>query len=180
MSNPVNDTALYDYFKRITTFIFDVDGVLTNGLLLVLDDGQMARQMNIRDGYALQLAVKKGYRVVIISGGDSPAVRNRLQKLGIADVFMKADDKKTLLQEYTAKHQLVQDELLFMGDDIPDHACMSWVALPCCPIDAAPEIRQVSRYVSPIAGGQGCVRDVIEKVLKLNGHWAIDSGITAR
>jgi 3-deoxy-D-manno-octulosonate 8-phosphate phosphatase (KDO 8-P phosphatase) len=167
-------------FKNITTFVLDVDGVLTNGMLLVLNDGQMARQMNIKDGYALQLAVKKGYRVLVISGGASEAVKERLTKLGVAEVHMQVTNKKELLQQYMQQHQLVKEEVLFMGDDIPDYQPMQLVGLPCCPADAAMEIRQISRYVSPHAGGAGCVRDVMEKVLKLNGHWDLDTDVAAR
>jgi len=167
-------------FKSIKTFVFDVDGVLTNSLLLVLNDGQMARQMNIKDGYALQLAIKKGYRVVVISGGNSAAVQERLLKLGVQDVFMQVEDKKTCLQEYAMKHQLLWDEILFMGDDIPDYFPMQLTGLPCCPADAVTEIKQVSKYISSFAGGSGCARDVIEKVLKLNGHWDVNTGIAAR
>ncbi len=167
-------------FKIIKTFVFDVDGVLTDGTLLVLNDGQQARSMNIKDGYALQLAVKKGYRVVVISGGTSDAVKDRLDKLGVKDCFLKVDDKKEKLVAYVTQHRLSWDEVLFMGDDIPDHACMQLVGLPCCPADAVPEIKQLSHYISPIAGGKGCARDVIEKVLKLNGHWNLDTTVASR
>ena len=163
-------------FKSIKTFVFDVDGVLTDGTLLVLNDGQQARQMNIKVGYALQLAVKKGYRVVVISGGTSEAVKTRLEKLGVKDCFIKIDDKKEKLVEYITEHRLNWDEVLFMGDDIPDYISMQLTGLPCCPADAAAEIKQVSLYISPVEGGKGCARDVIEKVLKLNGHW--DTGTT--
>lgn len=167
-------------FKPVKTFIFDVDGVLATGSLLILNDGQMARQMNIRDGYALQLAVKKGYRVVIISGGDSEPVRLRLNKLGVKDVFLKVHDKKSCLQDYVMQHNLSWNEIIFMGDDIPDYVPMTMVGLPCCPADAAMEIRQISRYVSPVKGGEGCARDVIEKVLKLNNHWDLETTVAAR
>jgi len=167
-------------FKIIKTFVFDVDGVLTDGTLLVLNDGQQARSMNIKDGYALQLAVKKGYRVVVISGGTSDAVKDRLDKLGVKDCFLKVDDKKEKLVAYVTQHRLSWDEVLFMGDDIPDHTSMQLVGLPCCPADAVPEIKQVSHYISPIAGGKGCARDVIEKVLKLNGHWDLDTTVASR
>ena len=167
-------------FKIIKTFVFDVDGVLTNGTLLVLNDGQQARSMNIKDGYALQLAVKKGYRVVVISGGTSDAVKDRLDKLGVKDCFLKVDDKKEKLVAYVTQHRLSWDEVLFMGDDIPDHTSMQLAGLPCCPADAAPEIKQVSQYISPITGGKGCARDVIEKVLKLNGQWDLDTTVASR
>ena len=167
-------------FKSIKTFVFDVDGVLTDSSLLILEDGQMARQMNIKDGYAIQLAIKKGYKVVIISGGTSNAVKERLARLGVTDCFVKIDDKKEKLVEYATNHKLVWDEILFMGDDIPDHGCMQLTGLSCCPADAATEIKQLSHYISPLTGGKGCARDVIEKVLKLNGHWPLDSGIAAK
>ncbi len=167
-------------FKSIKTFVFDVDGVLTDGTLLILNDGQMARRMNIKDGYALQLAVKKGYRVVIISGGTSDAVKERLEKLGVKDCFLKIDNKNEKLVEYVTEHQLSWNEVLFMGDDIPDYIPMQLTGLPCCPADAASEIKQISHYISPVEGGKGCARDVIEKVLKLNGHWDMDSTVAAR
>ena len=171
---------IFQKFKTIKTFVFDVDGVLTDGTLLILEDGQMARQMNIKDGYAIQLAIKKGYRVVIISGGTSEAVKERLARLGVKDCFVKIDDKKAKLVEYVAEHQLVWDEILFMGDDIPYYIPMQLTGLPCCPTDAATEIKQISHYISPIEGGKGCARDVIEKVLKLNSHWDLDSTVAAR
>ena len=171
---------LLEKFKAIKTFVFDVDGVLTDGTLLILNDGQMARQMNIKDGYALQLAVKKGYRIVIISGGTSDAVKERLERLGVQDCFLKIDNKKEKLTEYVMQHQLSWNEILFMGDDIPDYIPMQLTGLPCCPADAASEIKQISHYISPLNGGKGCARDVIEKVLKLNGHWDMDTTVAAR
>lgn len=167
-------------FKNINTFVLDVDGVLTNGSLLLLDDGQMARQMNIKDGYALQLAIKKGYHILVISGGSSEAVKLRLQRLGVVEVFMNVSDKRSVLIEYTSKYSLKWEQLLYMGDDIPDLVPMQLAGLPCCPADAVPEIKKVSHYLSPFNGGCGCVRDVIEKVLKLNGHWDIDSSVASK
>lgn len=167
-------------FKKIRSFVLDVDGVLTDGSLLLLEDGQMARRMNIKDGYALQLAIKKGYRVLVISGGRSEAVKLRLQKLGVVEVHMNITDKKALLVEYAASNDLKWEDILYMGDDIPDMEPMQIVGLPCCPADAVPEIQHVSLYISGINGGYGCVRDVIEKVLKLNGHWQHDVSITAK
>jgi 3-deoxy-D-manno-octulosonate 8-phosphate phosphatase (KDO 8-P phosphatase) len=172
--------SVLEKFKSIKTFVFDVDGVLTDGTLLILSDGQMARQMNIKDGYALQLAVKKGYRVVIISGGTSDAVQERLKRLGVKDCFLKIDNKQEKLLEYISQHQLNRDEILFMGDDIPDYVPMQLTGLPCCPADAVAEIKQISLYISPVAGGKGCARDVIEKVLKLNGHWDVDTTVASR
>lgn len=166
-------------FKSIRTFVFDVDGVLTNGSLLILEGGQMAREMNIKDGYALQLAVKKGYRVVIISGGTSLPVNERLLKLGVTDVFMQAGDKLEILMGYMNEKNLSQQEILFMGDDIPDYKCMQVAGLACCPSDAVNELKDISHYISHLKGGKGCVRDVIEKVLKLNNNWDLDIQPTA-
>ncbi|WP_212002748.1 HAD family hydrolase [Chitinophaga sp. HK235] len=167
-------------FKPITTFVLDVDGVLTDGTLQLLPGGEMSRKMNIKDGYALQLAVKKGYRVVIISGGKSESVVSRLQGLGIKDIYTGIHDKKEKLQDYVFEHDLAWNEILYMGDDIPDYQVMQLVALPVCPADAVPEIKSISRYVSPVPGGHGCVREVIEKVLKLNNHWLMDEGIASK
>ena len=136
--------------------------------------------MNIKDGYALQLAVKKGYRVLAISGADSPAAELRLHKLGITDVFTKVENKKEKLNEYIEQHKLKSEEVLFMGDDIPDYDVMQLVGLSCAPSDAIAEIRHIAKYISPYNGGDGCVRDVIEKVLKLNGHWHIDTSLASK
>ena len=167
-------------FRSIKAFVLDVDGVLTDGSLLLLDDGQMMRRMNIKDGYALQLAIKKGYHVLIISGGSSDAVKLRLQKLGVNEVFMKVTDKKNMLISYMEKHNLSGEQVLYMGDDIPDLAAMQLSGLPCCPADAVPEIKTIAHYISPVNGGNGCVRDVVEKVLKLNGHWTVDESLASR
>ena len=171
---------LLDRFKRITTFVFDVDGVLTDGTLFVFDDGQFVRRMNIKDGFALQLAIKKGYRVAIISGGASDAVTLRLNRLGITDVFMQVTNKQQQLANYIQQHNLTWDEVLFMGDDIPDYEVLEHVGMPCAPADAVPEIKQVAKYISTVPGGQGCVRDVIEKVMKLNNHWELHTNVASK
>lgn len=162
-------------FKKIKTFAFDVDGVLTDSSILVLNDGQFARRMNIKDGYALQLAIKRGYNILVISGGTSEALRIRLEKLGITEVFLEVQNKVEVLLKYVTENNLLWEEVLYMGDDIPDLAVMQMCGLACCPVDAVAEIKQVSQYVSPKSGGEGCVRDVIEKVLKLNEHWYHDA-----
>ena len=167
-------------FKNITTFVFDVDGVLTDGNLFLLAEGLMARRMSIRDGYALQLAVKKGYQVLIISGGDSPEVKDRLAKLGIKDIWMKVTDKKAVLETYMQDNALAKDSVLYMGDDIPDSQVMRMVGLPCCPADAVQEIKELSVYISHINGGDGCARDVIEKTMKLRGDWNEDLTVRAQ
>jgi 3-deoxy-D-manno-octulosonate 8-phosphate phosphatase (KDO 8-P phosphatase) len=167
-------------FKPITTFVFDVDGVLTDGTVQLLPNGEQSRKMSIKDGYALQLAIKKGYRIAIISGGRSESVVTRLQGLGIKDIYTGITDKQERLQDYVFEHDLRWEEVIFMGDDIPDYRAMQLVGLPVCPADAAPEIKSISRYISPFTGGMGCVREIIEKVLKLNGHWTIDEEIASR
>jgi 3-deoxy-D-manno-octulosonate 8-phosphate phosphatase (KDO 8-P phosphatase) len=140
----------------------------------------MSRRMNIKDGYAMQLAVKKGYRVVIISGGRSESVVSRLQGLGIKDIYTGITEKKEKLQDYVFENDLRWDEVLYMGDDIPDYMPMQMVGLPVCPADAAAEIKGISKYISLLPGGHGCVREVMEKVLKLNGHWLMDEGIASK
>jgi 3-deoxy-D-manno-octulosonate 8-phosphate phosphatase (KDO 8-P phosphatase) len=169
-----------ELFQKITTFIFDVDGILTDGTVLVLDNGLQARRMHIKDGFALQMAQKNGYKVLIISGSNSPQVIDRLHKLGITDVHMSVLDKKALVAEYIAINNLKMEQVLYMGDDLPDIPAMSVVGLPCCPADAVSEVKEMSQYISPINGGYGCVRDVIEKVLKLNDHWHYRVDVTSR
>ena len=168
---------LLELFKSVTTLVFDVDGVLTDGTLTILPAGVMARKMNVKDGYALQLAVKKSYNIIIISGGNSEEVKDRLNKLGIGQVFMRVIDKVNILQNYLQEHNLSWQEVLYMGDDIPDLYVMQKVRVACCPSDAVEEIKEVSAYISPVKGGFGCARDVIEKVLKLRGHWNDDTHI---
>ncbi len=171
---------LLEQFKPIKTFVFDVDGVLTDGSLLVLDSGEQVRKMSIRDGYALQLAIKKGYRVVIISGGISEGVRNRLHKLGVKDVFMSIEDKAATMEGWISKNGATWSEILFMGDDLPDFELMKKAAMCCAPVDAATEIKAAARYISTYKGGEGCARDVIEKVLRLNDQWTADTSVAAR
>jgi 3-deoxy-D-manno-octulosonate 8-phosphate phosphatase (KDO 8-P phosphatase) len=171
---------IQDQFKKITTFIFDIDGVLTDGSVLLLDNGHQARTMNIKDGYALQLAVKKGYRLAVISGADMPPALERLNKLGIMEVQFSLTDKKKFIEDFILKHQLKTEEVVFMGDDMPDLAAFSVVGISACPADAVNEVRQACRFVSAYNGGKGCVREVIEIVLKLNGQWTHESGIVSR
>lgn len=167
-------------FKPIRLFVLDVDGVLTDGSLLLQDDGQQLRRMNIKDGYALQLAIKKGYKILVLSGAQSEAVKQRLQKLGITDIMMGVLHKSAELETYMQQHGFSEEQVLFMGDDMPDFKVMQKAGLPCCPADAVAEIRDIASYISPVKGGEGCVRDIIEKVLKLNGHWNDDETIAAR
>lgn len=161
--------------KTITTFIFDVDGVLTDGSVFVTETGEQCRTFNTRDGYALQLAVKCGYKVCAITGGRSEGIRHRLNSLGIEDVFLGVHVKMGVYNDYLAKNHIDPATVLYMGDDIPDIEVMKVVGLPACPADAAEEVKAVSLYVTPALGGRGCVRDVIEKVLKIQGKWMSDN-----
>lgn len=160
-----------EIMPQITTFIFDVDGVLTNGIVTIFPDGELVRQMNIKDGYALKTAVQKGYNVCIISGGTNEGVRKRLSALGIKDIYLGAHNKIQQFNEYLNNHTIQPENVLYMGDDIPDYPVMKLVGLAACPKDAVPEIQDVSHYVSQKKGGNGCVRDVIEQVLKVQDKW---------
>ena len=167
-------------FKKITCFVFDVDGVLTNGNLLIMPTGLMARTMNIKDGYAIQLAIKKGYKVWIISGGNSDEVKERLEKLGVSEVFMKVTDKKVLLKELSILHSTPLDQILYMGDDMPDFEAMQIAGIAACPNDAAIDIKAMATYKAIAKGGEGCAREVIEKTLKLNDHWDLVDTIQSK
>lgn len=163
--------------RNISCFVFDVDGVLTDGSLILLPDGEQVRTMNIRDGYAIQLAVKKGYRVVVISGGKSEAVKQRLNGLGVKEVFIGADQKIGILKEVMTKYNLLPENVLYMGDDIPDLEAMKYCGIASCPEDAAPEIKALSIYVSDKKGGWGCVRDIIEQTMRLHEKWNEDDNL---
>lgn len=160
-----------EIMPQITTFIFDVDGVLTNGMITITTTGELIRTMNIKDGYALKTAVDQGFKICIISGGSNEGVRSRLQNLGITDIYLGTHNKMKQFEEYIASNNLIPEEILFMGDDIPDYNVMKKVGLPSCPKDAVPEIQNISLYISQKKGGNGCVRDVIEQVLKVQGKW---------
>ena len=160
-----------EIMNDITTFVFDVDGVLTDGSVFVNTTGEMLRTMNIRDGYALKAAVDNGYNVCIISGGSNEGVRVRLRNLGITDIHLGTPDKVATFDEYTDVYSILPEQVLYMGDDIPDYHVMQLVGLPTCPQDACPEIKAISKYISHNNGGQGAVRDVIEQVMKVQGKW---------
>ena len=168
------------HFNKVKAFDFDVDGVLTDGTVYVQGNGVQARRMNIKDGLALQMALKNGYPVKIISGAVSAEVFDRLKKLGLTDIEMGVKDKKKAIQEFLSKHDLTPNQLLFMGDDLPDIDLLKLVGLPCCPLDAVQEVMDVCLYISSKPGGMACVRDVIEKVMKLNGHWNWNTEIASR
>lgn len=159
------------YFREINTFVFDVDGVMTDGKLTVTEGGDFLRSYNTKDGYAIRRAIEEGYNVCIITGGRGGSVEHRMKKLGIRQVFTGADPKLPVFQRYCETHAINPLKTLFLGDDLNDFEVMQKAGLPCCPADACPEIMDISNYVSPFKGGEGCVRDVIEKVLKLHGKW---------
>ncbi len=160
-----------ELLPKINSFIFDVDGVLTNGMVTTLPDGDQIRTMNIKDGYALQYAIKKGYNIAIISGGSSESVRTRLNGLGITDVYLKASNKIAIFENYIKEKNILAENILYMGDDIPDYHVMQKCGVATCPKDAAIEIKSISDYISDKNGGQGCVRDIIEQVMRCNGDW---------
>ena len=160
-----------EIMNDITTFIFDVDGVLTDSSVHITPTGEMLRIMNIRDGFAMKAAVESGYHVCIISGGSNEGVRIRLKNLGIKDIHLACPHKVQNFKEYTEKYDIKPEQVLYMGDDIPDYHVMKLVGLPTCPQDASPEIKGVSKYISHKNGGRGAVRDVIEQVMKVQGKW---------
>ena len=170
----MEEKSYKEYLEDITTFVFDVDGVLTDGNLMITTDGQMYRTMNTKDGYALKTALKKGYKICIISGGTNEGVRNRLRALGITDIHLGAHVKAEVLEEYFELYQIKPENTLYMGDDIPDVPAMGMVGLPTCPNDAVTEVKAHVKYISHKTGGNGCVRDVIEQVMKVQGTWDHD------
>lgn len=160
----------YDLTK-IRAVAFDVDGVLSPSTIPLGESGVPSRMVNIKDGYALQLAVKHGYTLAIISGADSEAVKKRFSALGINDIYMKAGTKINILKEWMKRHSLTPEETAFVGDDIPDYEPMCHVGLPVAPADAAPEIKNIARYISPVNGGYGVARDLLEEIMKAQDNW---------
>lgn len=156
---------------QIRAFAFDVDGVLSGTMVPLHPSGEPMRMVNIKDGYALQLAIKKGYPVAIITGGRTQAVRIRFEALGITDLYLGVAQKLGSLDDFMARHNLSADQILYMGDDVPDIPVMKRVGLPCSPVDAVPDVKMISTYISPYRGGEGCGRDVIEQVMKAQGKW---------
>jgi 3-deoxy-D-manno-octulosonate 8-phosphate phosphatase (KDO 8-P phosphatase) len=161
--------------KNIDTFIFDYDGVLSDGSVITTIDGEQLRVGSVKDGYAIQHAIKNGYRILIVSGGNSISMEKRCQALGITNCFFSVRDKKTLINQYFIDNNIDCQKVIFMGDDIPDYSAMLEVGLPVCPADACNEIKEISKYISPFTGGHGCVRDIIEQVLKVQNKWMNDN-----
>ncbi len=159
---------------KVNTFIFDYDGVLSDGQVLLTSDGDALRTANVKDGYAMQLAIKKNYRIAIISGGYSESMKRRFETLKIEDVFLGVDKKIDVYNQYMKDHNLEKENVLYMGDDIPDYEIMLAAGVPTCPSDAVEEIKRIATYISHQPGGHGCVRDIIEQVLKVQGKWMND------
>ena len=167
------DSTLTDRFRRITTFIFDIDGVMTDGSVIALETGEQPRTFNVKDGYGINRAVRLGYRVAIISAQNQIGVRKRLEYLGVTDIFIgtSPDGKLPIFKKYLAETGITEDEIVFMGDDLPDYEVMRTGVLKACPADSVDEILDLADYISPKKGGHGAVRDLIEQVLKAQGKW---------
>lgn len=170
-----------DELKKIRAFVFDVDGVLSHQSQNLSPEGELIRTSCTKDGYAIMYAIRKGYVIAVISGGGAPGVQERLVKLGMKpeDIYLKIPNKLEALGEIVQRYALKPEEIMYMGDDIPDYNVMTQVGLPVCPLDACEEIKSVARYISDIRGGDGCVRDVIAQVLKARGDW-MDTGCYVR
>ena len=163
-----------EYLHHITTFIFDVDGVFTDGTITIDANGEMLRTMHTKDGFALKTALLQGYNVCIISGGTNKAVKSRFAALGVTHIYLGAHYKTDPFDAYITEKGIDPKNILFMGDDMPDIPLLQRVGLPTCPQDAVSEVKAVSDYISNKNGGKGCVRDVIEQVLKVQGKWATE------
>ena len=160
--------------KHIEAFVFDNDGVFTNGTVFLMPGGEQVRTASTRDGYAVQHATKCGMRIAMISGGHSKEVVRRMNGLGVTEVIMGASEKLGEFEKLCQRWGLGPEQVCYMGDDIPDLPVLAAAGLACCPHDAAPEVRSASNYVSPVPGGAGCVRDVLEQAMKVKGLWMND------
>lgn len=168
--------TMIDYdLNKIKAIVFDVDGVLSAETVPMDGQGEPLRTVNIKDGYAIQLAMKQGLRIAILTGGNTPAIAERYRKLGVRDIYLGASVKVEVYEDFLSQYGLADEEVLYVGDDIPDYEVMRRVGCPCCPKDACPEIKSVSRYVSDCRGGYGVGRDIIEQVLRVQGHWMADA-----
>ena len=164
-------TNFKEDLQHIKAFAFDVDGVLSNPKVYVHPDGELLRSMNTKDGYALQYAVKRGYPIAIITGGRTESVGMRFKNLGLTDIYLGSAHKVSDFDDFISKYGFKAEEVLYMGDDLPDFHVMQKAGVACCPSDAVEEIKAISHYISHLAGGEGCVRDIIEQVLRLHGRW---------
>lgn len=167
-----------ELLKHIRAFVFDYDGTLTDGTVILLDEGEPLRSANVRDGYAIQLAVKKGYHVAIITGGRSRSMTNRFRMLNVQHVFIGVEHKLETLKGFIESNDLKPENVLYLGDDIPDYHAMKYCGVAACPANAAEEIKGISHYISHLNGGDGCARDVIEQVMKVQGKWMNDDAFS--
>jgi 3-deoxy-D-manno-octulosonate 8-phosphate phosphatase (KDO 8-P phosphatase) len=158
-------------FHSIKAFIFDLDGVLTNHNLFVFENGQIVRQIHERDLYALERAIAAKFRIAIITGGTLKGLKPIFQSIGVKDIIEQSRDKKADYDAFKYAYDLNDEQIVYMGDEMPDYAVMRIVGLPTCPKDAAPEIKEIAQYMSPYKGGEGCVRDIVEKILRLKKAW---------
>ncbi len=164
--------------SKVRAFVFDVDGVLSDAKIFLHPGGELMRSMNIKDGYAIHYAIRKGYPVCIITGGNSSAVEERFKYLGVTDIYLRSKDKIANLTDFLEKYGLEPENILYMGDDLPDYPAMKEVGFPTCPSDAVEEIKAISAYISDKPAGGGCARDVIEQVLRLQGKWMEEDAFT--
>ena len=164
--------------SKVRAFVFDVDGVLSSAKIFLHPGGDLMRTMNIKDGYALQYAIRKGYPIGIITGGNSESVRKRFEGLGIKEIYLSSKNKENDLADFLEGKDFGPENILYMGDDLPDYKVMEKIGFPTCPADAVEEIKSISLYISDKAGGEGCVRDVIEQVLRLQGNWMQEDAFT--
>ena len=163
--------------RKIKAFVFDVDGVLTNGELYVFPGGKLVRKMNAKDGYVLKLALEKGYQIAIITGGREKEIKSRLQKLGIENIFLNTHHKLPVLKKFIEENNLKTEEILYMGDDIPDIESLMHVGLSCCPNNAVNDVKKICDYISHKNGGDGCVRDIVEQTLRATENWDLNGEI---
>ena len=163
--------------NKITTFVFDVDGVLTNGKILVTTEGEMYREMNTRDGFALKYALLKGFNIGIISGGTNQGVKKRLENLGVNKVYLGIHEKDIALDDFINTYNINPEEVLYMGDDVPDMPVMEKVGVATCPQDAVPDVKRIADYVSHKNGGDGCVREIVEQVMRVQNKWMFSENI---
>lgn len=168
---------IFQKFSKIKAVILDVDGVLTDGTLQVTEAGEQLRTFYVKDGYAMQLAVKMGLHLWVISGGKSEGVRKRLEGLGIQEIHLGVSNKRDVLESLMQQYEIESEYLLYVGDDMPDYEVMQLVGIATCPQDAVEDIKQISHYMSPFKGGRGVVRDILEKILKIQGMWGVETQI---
>lgn len=166
-------------FSRIEVVVLDVDGVLTDGSIVVTAQGEENRIMNTKDGFALNHAAKMGFPVWVISGGKSPGVATRLQRLGLKEVHLGIDNKLETLESLLSQNNIKKENVLYMGDDLPDYHCMHTVGIAACPADSAPEILAIAQYVVPVDGGKGCVRHLLREVLLAKGLWFVSDAVSS-